>query len=1036
MRAGRCHVVLAFTAALIAAGGCASDDSDVGTASTASGTAPKVRYAYDPLGRLVQAASFDGTAVQYSYDAVGNITSIRRLAPGTLRVVDFTPPSGTIGSPVAVFGSGFSASASDNTVAFNGTAATVVSATETALTVSVPVGATTGKITVSNAGGSATSSTDYMVLSSALAPGIASFTPALGTLGTVLSITGINFQSRARDNKVSVGGQLAEILTDASSPAPTLLKVRVPSTTASGKIEVTTQFGRALSSDEFFALPTTVAPSEVEATGRITVDGPAVTLTTATAGKKLVLVFHAQSGQRLHLLATNGTFASGVSADVYGAAGTKLQTLPMTNNSVGDFALPVAVSGTHTIVLHPSASDRGTIRLSVVADATGAMALDGSTSVSLVSGQNAHLSFTAQANTGYGLALAGLIFAPTGGSPSVTATLRKADGTSLVTCSFGGSNSCDLNPTNFATTGTYFLDLDPSGLIAAGFNAVLSSDATGSLTIDAPATTVTIARAGQNARYTFAGTAGLAVTAMLTGNTLDDGVASTVNGTQILAFRPSNGVNAFASDTISTNAAGLTLDLTLTETGTYTLALRPSGLDSGTINVQLTSFATGSLTVDGSTPVSLSGGQNARFSFTAQANTGYGLALTSLAFTPSSGTPSLIATLRKADGTQLTTCEFSASTSCDLEPASFATTGTYLIDFDPRGLVAASFNAVLSTDARGTVAVDAGTPTAVTIARAGQNARYSLAGTAGQVVSVVFTGSTLDDGNAATPITTLVQVLRPNGSLITSSTLNAVTPGVALDATLADTGTYTIAIRPSGLDAGTVNLEVKSPATGSLTLDGSTAVNLGAGQNGRFSFTGQAGTGHGLALTGLGFTPSVAVPSPAITVTLRKPDGTAPTTCSFTTSNSCDLGATNFTTTGTYFLELDPNGVVAAQLNAVLSTDLAGTIAVDAPPTPITFARAGQNARITFSGTAGQLVRVAVSGNALDDGNAATVNNTQMAVFKPSSPNTAPINSAGFNTGASGATLNITLPETGSYAITIKPSGLDSGSLNLGVTLQ
>jgi large repetitive protein len=608
----------------------------------------------------------------------------------------------------------------------------------------------------------------------------------------------------------------------------------------------------------------------------------------------------------------------------------------------------------------------------------------------------------------------------------------------LTTCSFASSNSCDLNPTSFATSGTYFLDFDPNALFAAGFNAVLSSDASGSLTVDAPPTTVTTVRAGQNARFSFAGTAGQAVTAVLTGNIFDDGNSGTNNSTQILVFKPSSSVNAFASNSISTNTSGLTLDLTLPETGTYTLVLQPSGLDSGSINVQLTSFATGSLTVDGSTPVNLSIGQNARFSFTAQANTGHGVALTSLVFTPSSGTPppSLIATLRKTDGTQLTTCEFSASTSCDLEPTNFATTGTYFVDFDPRGLAAASFNAVLSTDSRGTVTVDAETPTAVTIARAGQNARYSFSGTAGQVVSVVLTGSTLDDGNTATPTNALVQVVRPNGSLIVSNTFNASTGGVALDAILPDTATYTIAIKPSGLDAGTVNLHVKSPATGALTLDGSTAVNLGAGQNGRFSFTAQAGTGYGLALADLSFTPSVAVPSPSITVTLRKADGTSLTTCTFTSNNSCDLSATSFATTGTYFLEFDPNGIVAAQFNAELSTDLAGNVTVDAPPTPFTFARAGQNARISFSGTAGQLVRVTVSGNALDDGNVATVNNTQVAVFKPSSPNAGPIGSVGFNTGVSSATINLTLPETGSYAITIKPSGLDSGSLNLGVTLQ
>jgi YD repeat-containing protein len=1037
MMSSRCHVVLVFTAALLFASGCASDDKYPATASSASGEAPKVRYAYDPLGRLVQAASFDGTAVQYSYDAVGNITSIRRLAPGTLRIVDFTPPSGTIGSTVTVFGSGFGASASENTVAFNGTVATITSATQTALTVRVPVGATTGTIAVTNATGSATSSSNYMVLSSSSAPGIASFTPALGTRGAVISITGINFQTRARDNRVAVGGQIAEIVSDASSPTSTLMRFRVPSTTASGRIEVTTQFGRALSSDEFFALPTTVAAGDVETTGRVTVNGPALALTTTTAGKKILLVFDAQIGQRLHLIASDGTFAAGTLVDVYGTAGTKLQTLSMSNSSVGDFTAPVAASGTHTIVINPSASDRGSIRIGVVADATGAIALDGTTAVSLASGQNARLSFAAQANTGYGLALTGLMFTPSTGSPSVTATLRKADGTSLTTCSFSGNTSCDLSPTHFATTGTYFLEFDPSGLAAAGFNAVLSSDASGSLTIDAPPATVAIARAGQNARYSFAGTAGQAVTVVLTGNALDDGNSGTNNSTQVLVFRPSNNASALANDSISTNTAGLTMDVTLPETGTYTFALRPSGLDSGSINVQLRSFATGSLVLDGSTAVNLSSGQNARFSFTAQANTGYGLALTSLAFTPSSGTPSLTARLRRADGTQLTTCPFSVSTSCDLEATHFATTGTYFLDFDPSGLVAASFNAVLSTDAGGTVTLDAETPTTVTIARPGQNARYSLSGTAGQVVNVVFSGSTVDDGSTTTPINTLVQLARPNGTVIASNALNASTPGLTLDKTLPDTGTYTIAIRPSGLDAGTVNLTVKSPATGSLTLDGSTAVNLAAGQNGRFSFTGQVGTGYGLALTGLTFMPSGAAPPPSVTVTLVKADGTPLTTCPpFTSSNSCDLSATNFATTGTYFLEFDPNGVVAAQFNAVLSTDLGGTITVDAPPIPITFARAGQNARISFSGTAGQLVRVTVSGNALDDGNGATINNTQMAVFKPSSPNAGPINSGGFNTGVPGLTLNLTLPETGSYAITIKPSGLDSGSLNLGVTLQ
>ena len=58
----------------------------------------------------------------------------------------------------------------------------------------------------------------------------------------------------------------------------------------------------------------------------------------------------------------------------------------------------------------------------------------------------------------------------------------------------------------------------------------------------------------------------------------------------------------------------------------------------------------------------------------------------------------------------------------------------------------------------------------------------------------------------------------------------------------------------------------KTYASGPLTLDGSTPINLSPGQNGRFSFTAQAGAGYGLAVAGLSFTPSGG----SLTVTLRR----------------------------------------------------------------------------------------------------------------------------------------------------------------------
>jgi YD repeat-containing protein len=812
MRARACHVSLVFTAALAVICACASDEKDLANSSNSSETTPKVRYAYDPLGRLVQAASSDGIGVQYSYDAVGNITSIRRLEAGALRIVDFSPPSGMVGSTVAVYGSGFSVTASENAVSVNGISAMVTSATATALTVNVPQGATTGKISVTSASGSTTSSAAFMVLSSSSAPGISGFTPTVATLGTVVSVTGVNFQVNPENDKVSVGGKLAKVVKDGSSPTGTLLKFTVPSTMASGKIEVTTPFGNALSTDELFTLPTGVNATDVEAIARIAVGGPPLSVTTTTAGKKIMLAFNAQLGQRLHLVAIGGTFTAGFSADVYGPTGAKLQTLNMTNNSVNDFSAP-AVAGPHAIVVNPATTDKGSVQLSLVADVTGAIALDGSTAVSLSSAQNARLSFASPANTGHGLAVTGLAFTPSSGLPipAMTVTLRAADGTSLATCSFPSTVSCDFDPASFVSAATYFLDFDPNALYAATFGAVLSADAAGSVALDAAPTTVTIARAGQNARYSFAGAAGQGVTVVLSGSTLDDGNPSTTSTTQVQVVRTNGSV--LASNSFNNFSSGLALDATLPDTGSYAILIKPSGLDSGVVNLDVKTVATGALTLDGSTPVSLSAGRNGRFSFTAQAATGYGLALTNLIFTPSTSTPApqVAVTLRKADGTTLSTCALTASNSCDLPPTSFATTSSYFLDVDPNGIVAASFDVVLSADLDGTIEVDAPAPTTVLFARAGQNARYRFNGSAGQLVKVVVSGNALDDGDPTTVNAAQLQVFKPS-SPNTASTgsrgFNTLTPGFTLNLTLPETGTYAITIHPGGLDRGSLDLGV------------------------------------------------------------------------------------------------------------------------------------------------------------------------------------------------------------------------------------
>ena len=113
-----------------------------------------VTYDYDGQGRLVAAVNNTintGTnGVQYTYDAVGNITAITALnATGGTETFNEYPTRGTVGSSVEIYGDGFSLTPSQNTVTFTGGVnATVVTATISTLAVTVPTGAQTGQISV------------------------------------------------------------------------------------------------------------------------------------------------------------------------------------------------------------------------------------------------------------------------------------------------------------------------------------------------------------------------------------------------------------------------------------------------------------------------------------------------------------------------------------------------------------------------------------------------------------------------------------------------------------------------------------------------------------------------------------------------------------------------------------------------------------------------------------------------------------------------------------------------------------------------
>ncbi|BAV06013.1 hypothetical protein FLA_2028 [Filimonas lacunae] len=146
-------------------------------------------------------------------------------------ITGIKPAKGGKGTKVTINGEGFAAVAADNQVAFNGIAATVISASATQLVAEVPDKVTTGPVSVS-INGQRTIGDVFTVVP---APVFATVAPLSGPAGTVVTITGENFSNRADEIVVMFNGKQAVIETAAEKK----ITVKVPAGAGTGNLNVT-----------------------------------------------------------------------------------------------------------------------------------------------------------------------------------------------------------------------------------------------------------------------------------------------------------------------------------------------------------------------------------------------------------------------------------------------------------------------------------------------------------------------------------------------------------------------------------------------------------------------------------------------------------------------------------------------------------------------------------------------------------------------------------------------------------------------------
>ena len=218
-------------------------------ADTRSGVSPSI----DTLEVNVPSDARTGKISVKVLDGMPAMSTTDFTVPGTTPaqtvVSSFTPERGTVGETVTITGTGFSTTATDNTVTFLGAegddndnvVATVSAATATLLTVTVPPDAQTGKISVMVGAAADTSDMSFSVLD----PNVLAITginPTSGTVGASVTISGQNFSTTATDNTVTFLGAEGDdndnVVATVSAATATLLTVTVPPDAQTGKISV------------------------------------------------------------------------------------------------------------------------------------------------------------------------------------------------------------------------------------------------------------------------------------------------------------------------------------------------------------------------------------------------------------------------------------------------------------------------------------------------------------------------------------------------------------------------------------------------------------------------------------------------------------------------------------------------------------------------------------------------------------------------------------------------------------------------------
>ncbi|MFG1886013.1 RHS repeat-associated core domain-containing protein [Micromonospora sp. NPDC049102] len=278
--------------------------------------------------------------------------------------------------------------------------------------------------------------------------------------------------------------------------------------------------------------------------------------------------------------------------------------------------------------------------------------------------------------------------------------------------------------------------------------------------------------------------------------------------------------------------------------------------------------------------------------------------------------------------------------------------GTYQIVLDPAGTGTGSVTATLSSRVPGALSVT-GSGTQVSLGRAGQQAELTFDVTAGQYVSLGFTGSTFASGSLT------AEVREPNGTPLLWGTTQATRTTVSLqggnlDLRVTQTGTYRVMFGSSDAGTGAVTVTASTSLdAGMLALGTPMTVAISrAGQDARMSFAGTVGQRLTLDFTAYSF-------PYAPFVDVLNPDGTLLSSGNLSNQR---LDLPDLPATGAYTIRVSPYSSTGSFTARLVQRLNAGSITVTGASVAVSLSQPGQGADLTFSATSGQRLSFGFTG--------------------------------------------------------------------------